>query len=64
MKHGYVTDWMSDDTVSEESLRESSQFVGRECAKEKGILVELTVFPCPKSIKEAGKSVKAGQCAT
>lgn len=64
MKHGYVTGWISDNTVSEESLRESSQFVERECAEEKGILVGLTVFLCPKSIKEAGKSVEAGQCAT
>lgn len=64
MKHGCITDWVSNDTVSEESLRESSQFAERECAKKKVIGPVVTVFPCPSSIKEAGKSGQAGQCAT
>lgn len=47
----------------EESLRESSQFAERQCAEKEAILVGVTVFPCPNSIKESRKSGEACQCA-
>lgn len=64
MKHGYITDWISHDKISEEFLKKSSQFAERGCAEKKVILVGVAVFPYPNSKKKAGKSGEAGQCST
>lgn len=55
---------ISHDKISEQFLKESSQFAQRECVGKKVILDGVAAFPCPNSVKKAGNSGEAGQCAT
>lgn len=41
------------------TLRESFQLAEKQCAEKKVVLVGAAVFPCPNTIKGAGKSGEA-----